>query len=177
MITGLLEKDPLGAFKQINEMYIKYIQSAFKTRYKQIEDQRMQLLKQNGNAYQDPYIEILPEYKESELGKIREWNYDSFQECFEDEHQFKTFIRLITSGLIESDIIPYTHQVNMLKKGILTEIHYPIPPNKQKAMSGILDKEATPISEEIHSTTLSLPISYYHTEEDVLKVIETINQF
>ena len=65
----------------------------------------------------------------------------------------------------------------LLKKGILTEIHYPIPPNKQKAMSGILDKEATPISEEIHSTTLSLPISYYHTEEDVLKVIETINQF
>jgi dTDP-4-amino-4,6-dideoxygalactose transaminase len=65
----------------------------------------------------------------------------------------------------------------LLKKEILTEIHYPIPPNKQKAMSGILDKEATPISEEIHSTTLSLPISYYHTEEDVLKVIETINQF
>ena len=119
MITGLLEKDPLGAFKQINEMYLKYIQSAFKTRYKQIEDQRMQLLKQNGNAYQDPYIEILPEYKESELGKISEWNYDSFQECFDDEHQFKTFIRLITAGLIESSIVPYTHQVNMLKSGIL----------------------------------------------------------
>jgi dTDP-4-amino-4,6-dideoxygalactose transaminase len=65
----------------------------------------------------------------------------------------------------------------LLEKGILTEIHYPIPPNKQKALRGILDKEATPISEEIHSTTLSLPISYYHTEEDVLKVIETINQF
>ena len=59
MITGLLEKDPIGAFEQINEMYLKYIQSAFKTRYKQIEDQRMHLLKQNGNAYQDPYIEIL----------------------------------------------------------------------------------------------------------------------
>jgi len=65
----------------------------------------------------------------------------------------------------------------LLQKGILTEIHYPIPPNKQKAMKGILDKEATPISEKIHNTTLSLPISYYHTEEDVFKVIETINQF
>jgi dTDP-4-amino-4,6-dideoxygalactose transaminase len=65
----------------------------------------------------------------------------------------------------------------LLDKGILTEIHYPIPPNKQKAMMGILDKEATPISEEIHNTTLSLPISYYHTEGDVLKVIETINRF
>lgn len=65
----------------------------------------------------------------------------------------------------------------LLEKGILTEIHYPIPPNKQRAMRGILDKEVTPISEEIHNTTLSLPISYYHTEEDVLKVIETINRF
>jgi dTDP-4-amino-4,6-dideoxygalactose transaminase len=65
----------------------------------------------------------------------------------------------------------------LLEKGILTEIHYPIPPNKQRAMRGILDKEVTPISEEIHNTTLSLPISYYHTEGDVLKVIETINRF
>ena len=40
----------------------------------------------------------------------------------------------------------------LLQKGILTEIHYPIPPNKQKAMKGILDKEATPISEKIHSS-------------------------
>ena len=79
MNTGLLEKDPIGAFEKINEMYLKYLLSAFKTRYRQIEDQRMQLLNKDGNAYQDPYIEILPEYKESELGKIGDWNYDSFQ--------------------------------------------------------------------------------------------------
>lgn len=61
--------------------------------------------------------------------------------------------------------------------GILTEIHYPIPPNKQKALKGILDNEFTPISDEIHKTTLSLPISYFHSESDVLKVIETLNRF
>lgn len=119
MNTGLLEKNPIGAFEKINEMYLKYLQSAFKTRYQQIEDQRMQLLNKDGNAYQDPYIEILPEYKESDMGKIGDWKYDSFQDCFEDETQFKTFISLITAGLIESDIVPYTHQINMLKEGIL----------------------------------------------------------
>lgn len=60
---------------------------------------------------------------------------------------------------------------------IKTDIHYPIPPNKQKAMKGILDGYHTPIAEEIHQTTLSLPISYYHTEENIREVIEIMNKF
>lgn len=65
----------------------------------------------------------------------------------------------------------------LLKNEIKTDIHYPVAPNKQKAMIGILDKQSTPIAEEIHQTTLSLPISYYHSEQDILKVIETMNKF
>ncbi|MEO6001053.1 MAG: DegT/DnrJ/EryC1/StrS family aminotransferase, partial [Chitinophagaceae bacterium] len=65
----------------------------------------------------------------------------------------------------------------LLKRGIKTEIHYPVAPNKQKAMVGILDIEFTPIAEEIHQTTLSLPISYFHTASDVQQVIEIMNKF
>jgi dTDP-4-amino-4,6-dideoxygalactose transaminase len=65
----------------------------------------------------------------------------------------------------------------LLKNEIKTEIHYPVSPIKQKAMIGILDKIETPISDEIHATTLSLPISYYHSEDDILKVIEVMNKF
>lgn len=65
----------------------------------------------------------------------------------------------------------------LLKNGVKTEIHYPVAPNKQKAMIGILDKQQTPIAEEIHKTTLSLPISYFHTKQDVEKVIEVMNKF
>ncbi len=64
----------------------------------------------------------------------------------------------------------------LLQNGIKTEIHYPIPPHKQKAMKGIL-KGSYPISEEIHATTLSLPIAYFHTEEDVIRVCEVVNRF
>jgi len=64
----------------------------------------------------------------------------------------------------------------LLKNKIKTEIHYPIPPHKQLAMQGIISG-SYPISEEIHSTTLSLPISFGHTEEDVSHVVEVMNKF
>ncbi len=65
----------------------------------------------------------------------------------------------------------------LLQNEIKTEIHYPVPPNKQKAMKGILDDQPTPIAAEIHATTLSLPISYFHTEQDIQRVIEVMNRF
>ena len=64
----------------------------------------------------------------------------------------------------------------LLEKNIKTEIHYPIPPHKQKAMEGIIEGYY-PISEEIHKTTLSLPISYCHTEADIKQIIEVLNKF
>jgi len=59
---------------------------------------------------------------------------------------------------------------------VKTDIHYPVPPHKQNAMAGIL-KGSYPISEEIHKTTLSLPISFGHKEDDIYRVIEVINSF
>lgn len=64
----------------------------------------------------------------------------------------------------------------LMHNNIKTEIHYPVPPHQQHAMRGIL-KGRYLISEEIHQTILSLPISYFHTVQDVEKVIEVMNQF
>lgn len=66
---------------------------------------------------------------------------------------------------------------HLLSSGIKTEIHYPVSPNKQHAMKGILDHVLCPISEEIHATTLSLPISFFHTIDDVKKVCDAVNSF
>lgn len=68
-------------------------------------------------------------------------------------------------------------KAHLLAKGIGTEVHYPIAPYQQKAMNGILSGNQYPISEEIHKSILSLPISYGHAEEDVYKVIEVLNSF
>jgi hypothetical protein len=40
-----------------------------------------------------------------------------------------------------------------------------------------LKKTNQPFSEEIHNTILSLPCAFFHTEEDIIKVIETMNKF
>lgn len=64
----------------------------------------------------------------------------------------------------------------LLTHQIKTEVHYPIPPHKQKAMQGILSGEY-PLSDEIHETTLSLPLSYYHTKENIKEVCHYINAF
>jgi len=113
-------------------------------------------------------------------------------------NEHKKNLALIYSNHLKSDFIkPVTHidytdvfhiynirhikrdelKQHLEKNNIKTEIHYPIAPNKQKAMIGILDLQQTPIAEEIHKTTLSLPISYYHTEDDIFKVIEVMNKF
>ncbi len=65
----------------------------------------------------------------------------------------------------------------LLKNDIKTEIHYPVIPVKQEAMKNIFNRIETPIAEEIHNTTLSLPISYFHTESDIIKVIDVLNKF
>jgi len=65
----------------------------------------------------------------------------------------------------------------LLKSGIKTEVHYPVPPHKQEALKHLFTGKSFPISEEIHATTLSLPISYFHTKENVMQVIDALNRF
>lgn len=62
------------------------------------------------------------------------------------------------------------------KNDIITEVHYPVPPHKQKALP-FLDSGNFPLSEEIHRTTLSLPVSAFHSKDDVSRVIEVMNRF
>jgi len=60
---------------------------------------------------------------------------------------------------------------HLLEQGVKTEVHYPIPPHQQEAMRGVLGGHY-PISEELHATELSLPISNGHTADDIRRVCE-----
>lgn len=69
-------------------------------------------------------------------------------------------------------------QQYLTNNGIGTVIHYPVPPHKQKALSGVKGlKSAYPIAEGIHNTTLSIPCSFTHTEDEVMQVIKALNNF
>jgi dTDP-4-amino-4,6-dideoxygalactose transaminase len=65
----------------------------------------------------------------------------------------------------------------LLEKGINTQIHYPLPPHRQKGLGSYFLNQSYPISDEIHATTLSLPCSYGHTKDEIYQVIEALNQF
>ena len=58
--------------------------------------------------------------------------------------------------------------------GIQTNIHYPTPPHKQGAYKEWKDL-SFPISEEIHRTILSLPMSPVLTDYEVEKITEVVN--
>ncbi len=60
--------------------------------------------------------------------------------------------------------------------GIQTNIHYPTPPHKQGAyeeLSGL----SLPITEKMHKEILSIPMSPVMTDDEVSKVIDTVNSF
>jgi len=59
---------------------------------------------------------------------------------------------------------------------IQTLIHYPIPPHKQECYKE-LNKLSLPVTEEIHKTIISIPISPVMTDNEVQKVVEVVNKY
>ncbi len=62
------------------------------------------------------------------------------------------------------------------ENGIQTNIHYPTPPHKQGAYKE-WENQSYPVSEEIHRTELSLPISPVMTDDEIEKVVRIANAF
>lgn len=67
-------------------------------------------------------------------------------------------------------------QKYLTEKGIQTIIHYPTPPHKQGAYKE-WNNLSFPITEEIHNTILSLPISPVMTDSEIEKVVEVVNEY
>lgn len=59
---------------------------------------------------------------------------------------------------------------------IQTVIHYPIPPHRQKAYQE-LNNKVFPISEQIHSQIISIPISPVMSKDQVDIVIKVLNEY
>jgi dTDP-4-amino-4,6-dideoxygalactose transaminase len=68
--------------------------------------------------------------------------------------------------------------VQLMKNGVETMIHYPIPPHKQKAYEALFTKEkfSLPISENLSNEILSLPIWPDLNDSQVLHIISTVNK-
>ena len=67
-------------------------------------------------------------------------------------------------------------QKYLLDNEIQTIIHYPIPPHKQECYK-LWNNLSYPITEEIHKSVLSLPISPVMSDDEMRKVVEVVNEY
>lgn len=112
-------RDPIGAFYTIKDNFMRYVTTAFKTKFENLETERSELLNRDKVLYREPWIEPLPEYLSS--GKyIRDLSSEDLPGLTED--QLATFKGLVTggedTGLAPPYFLLHDHQAKMLKKSL-----------------------------------------------------------
>lgn len=86
----------------------------------------------------------------------------------EDDHVFHVFvIRVIDRSGFET---------YLQSKGVEYLIHYPIPPHQQNALS-MFNENKYPITEEIHKTVVSIPMSPVMAADEIFTVINALNAY
>lgn len=110
--------DPVGGFLRIRELFITYLETAFRIRDPGISAERRALLEAKGALCTTPLLEPMPRYRTVDwsLRDLAAGNGDVLSSM--DEGSRQTFVRLISSGLFDGDDIQlYHHQAAMLQRG------------------------------------------------------------
>ncbi|AKB67566.1 hypothetical protein DU57_14205 [Methanosarcina mazei] len=114
--------DPIGAFDEVKANFIRYIKTAFGTRFESIEKEREEILTSSDVLCQDPWVEPLPQYKSS--GKKIKSSDRNCEVSSKDlggaltQKQIEDFKEFVSCGLFKKDIPLYTHQLEMLTKSL-----------------------------------------------------------
>ena len=122
--------DPLGGFERIRELYISYLDTAFRVRRPSLADRRRTLLRSNGTLATAPFIEPVPRYKTAAdaLSKFVDMAEGNPLGHLSREGR-RAFAELAVSGLFpgapgDGELArlplfkPYRHQVEMLARGV-----------------------------------------------------------
>ncbi len=67
-------------------------------------------------------------------------------------------------------------QTELQQRGIGTDVHYPIPPHRQRAYRNSLGHLSFPISEQLHREVVSLPLNTVLTDADAEHIVRVINE-
>lgn len=120
--------DPIGAFSRIRELYLSYLDTAFRIEDPALAEERRTLLRKPGNLCTDPLLEPQPHWAldgRSFDDLLKEGGEDAVLRDLSPRAR-KVFIDLIGCGLIgrEGDrpdgalFRPYRHQLQMLQRGV-----------------------------------------------------------
>lgn len=112
-------KDPIGSFETIKENFIRYIKTAFKTKFESLEKEREALLNVDKVLYREPWIEVLPEYLSSDK-YIKDLDENDLPGL--TGGQIDIFRGLVrgdgNTGLANDKFILHAHQAQMLRDSL-----------------------------------------------------------
>jgi len=110
--------DPLGDFEKVANNTVRYIGTAFGTRFPSVNDERELLLRGSegrpGALYREPFVEVLPRYRG--VKAIDEFEQADLPGMSKGE--IEVFKSLVSGGLIENGVRLYKHQLDMLRTGL-----------------------------------------------------------
>lgn len=109
-------KDPIGSFETIKENFIRYVETAFGTKFEGIERERYALLNYDKVLYRKPWIEPLPDYVSSNK-RIDELSLADLGNAL-NTNEANTFKELVKNGLFPAGIKLHSHQIEMLKQAL-----------------------------------------------------------
>src|ERR1700753_2585221 len=124
--------DPIGSFLRIRDLYVTYLETAFRIADPSIAAERRNLLETNGTLCSDAIIEPSPRYSSSGIMLEDLANAEKDSELLPgfSSRQRQAFVDLALAGLLQS-IEPneidakrrakfalYTHQALMLRRGV-----------------------------------------------------------
>ena len=109
-------KDPIGSFETIKENFIRYVKTAFGTKFEGVEKERYDLLNYDRVLYRKPWIEPLPDYVSSGK-KINDLTAEDLGNAL-NEGEVETFKGLVNTGLVGNFPL-HSHQAEMLKQALL----------------------------------------------------------
>lgn len=109
-------KDPIGSFETIKENFIRYVKTAFRTKFVGVEKERYDLLNYDRVLYRKPWIEPLPDYVSSGK-KINDLTVEDLGNAL-NEGEVETFKGLVNTGLVGNFPL-HSHQAEMLKQALL----------------------------------------------------------
>ncbi|HMN16790.1 MAG TPA: DEAD/DEAH box helicase [Ignavibacteriaceae bacterium] len=109
-------KDPIGSFETIKENFIRYVETAFGTKFEGVERERYALLNYDKVLYRKPWIEPLPDYVSSNK-RIDDLTLADLGNAL-NTNEADTFKALVKTGLFQANIKLHSHQAEMLKQAL-----------------------------------------------------------
>ena len=109
--------NPIQLFRMLRDTYLRYLDSPFDVRYRDLVRERHELLDQDGRIYREPLLEPVPQY-ERDARTFRQFASESLRGAWSDR-QIEDLADFISLELFPDERRPYLHQCDVFREAVL----------------------------------------------------------